>query len=184
MYLRGNKIEKLDGGQGWMPNLEVLDVRDNFISTVAEAQLRYNTRLVEINLSGNRISELGNNAFLIGQPDADFADRVLTINVDRNYLSDGNIFYKNAFQSIRRPTKLILSNNNFVTLSEQNFLNYLLANRANELDLSGNTIICDGKMGWLKSLAAVFKDRVKGLDCINDPGKTVFDSDLTLLKMV
>ncbi|OQV16085.1 hypothetical protein BV898_09721 [Hypsibius exemplaris] len=158
--------------------LERLDLADNRIYEIRGSQFTENHYLQHLNLSRNRISSLGPAAFKILHTPFELADKRLTIDLSHNNLYNGQAVVSDPYR-VHRPIDLILAHNNYISVGTSNFLELLLADRTNTIDFTGNNWICSREMSWLKSAAVVFADRVKGLDCINDPGKTAFTSSFT-----
>jgi len=180
--LSQNNIQGFSGreivdGLPALGNLEVLNLGNNFLTTIGSSPFYHNSRLITLDLSYNRISNLGRNTFEFGDSYVELLDVPLNIFLNGNGLNDGAISPESRLDNIGRPLRVHFENNNFVFLSAANFETALYVNFDNVLYFSSNSFICDQRMAWLKDARMLLEERVQDVYCLNDPGYTIFNTE-------
>ena len=140
------------------------------IDTLPELQ-----NLEIISLWGNNITAIGENVFQFYEA-ADYLRMIL----DHNKLNESSFHPNSGISRAGRKTDLNLNYNYITTLPAPIFETFLDAHPSNILELYGNPLICDERLSWIKSRRdePEFQARVTFANCDNDPGYTVFNSNL------
>ena len=109
----------------------------------------------------------------------------LTIVLSYNLgLNESNFHADSGLDKVGRPIYLDLHNCQFSSLPKMTFEPILDAHPSTSLYLMGNPLVCDERVGWLKQRRVDFESRVRGANCVNDPGQTVFNSTLVPLPSI
>jgi hypothetical protein len=187
LSLRYNHIEgsaRIGGNGGeFLPNLssfhqlEILDLYGNLIERIEGGQFKLNNRLSSIQLQENILSVLGQDAFLFDDWAPDVLEKIFHISFSVNRLTDESIHPLSGLESFGRQLHIYAQLNNFESLSVQRFGAMILADCRNYIFLGGNPFICDNRMRWLKENPQ-FEKRVEAINCKNDPGKTIFNTEI------
>jgi hypothetical protein len=187
LSLERNRIEgsARAGGNGgeFLPNLstfrqlERLSLYGNIIEKIEGGQFKHNNRLSQILLQENRLSVVGENAFHFDEWSPDVLNTRFHISLSVNRLADESIHPLSGLESFGRQLFIYAQLNNFKSLSVERFGAILLADCRNYIYVGGNYFNCDDRMRWLKEHPE-FEKRVEGVDCRNDPGKTIFTTEI------
>jgi hypothetical protein len=169
-------------GLSALSELQFLYLQWNGIRSIRGAPFKHGVNLLLINLSDNQIERLGKDAFKMDPPPPALANTLWTIDLSRNKLTDEGITSEDiGITTIGEPTRIALRENQFVYISQAKFQGFLYADSRNLLELYGNHFICDDRMKWLKEDRAKLERQVTGVNCENDPGKTIFTTDLVVV---
>jgi len=156
-------------------SLRYLGLNSNRVKRVRGAQLRKNRNLHEIELESNELMEVGDNSFDLEAYDDEESD-FFSIYLRNNNLTETHLS-PSGLKGTKRRAEVDLTDNFFTTIPQSLFLEFLEENQTNSLDFERNQIQCDPRVEWLKERRGDFENRVRA-PCANDPGKTVFTSQL------
>ncbi len=152
------------------------------------------SKLTSINLSDNKISKLGSNAFnnlpnltnlvlknnLITKLDdnsltiANTENQKITVDLSNNKLTEKSFTKSTFIREDNISIELILDNNTITTLPEDSFKNFL-ANNKNQLSLNNNKFNCDCNMKWILDKSQDLKKTLHNIICQNKNNKSLFD---------
>lgn len=88
----------------------------------------------------------------------------LIIDLRENQLTVGS-FELDAFQLVRRPIHLRLSNNNLTTIPREVFERFLVTDQQNKMQLAENPLECDCSMHWLLRDRPIYINQVLSALC-------------------
>ncbi|RWS21351.1 hypothetical protein B4U80_14156 [Leptotrombidium deliense] len=176
-------------------NLQKLTISQTNLKTIPEnAFLRLNstqTQLLNINLSHNRIKNIGDFAFYelsevkfidfsynrvkhVSQDTFAFwkeSENEIKIDLSNNYLST-KCFESLAFSKTKRKMLLILAHNNITFLDETVFLS-ILNNSQNKILMNNNPTVCNCKNAWILRERKTIIENL--LDFLCEDGHSIFD---------
>jgi len=135
-----------------------------------------------LNLAGNKIQAFNPNSFpSFSSPNPFFAQEIQ--NSLRKFLNSSyreNIFgVKIGQKHVQKPVqlKLDLSDNYLSSIPEIPFASFFSRKSkvGSELIVGGNPLVCDWRGKWLRERTNL--SLVRGFDCVNDPGESIFTSE-------
>lgn len=158
-------------------NLEFIYMSSNQIGRIAPGSAFKNLgHLRDFDLSANQVTEIAENSLFMD--DSNHPPH-RTVDLGQNSLHDGVFPVNHGLERFNGTTSLSLWYNLFEFISEEKFAPFLRVNPENVIILSGNErIVCDERMQWLSDNREEYEGRVLGVDCSNDPGKTIFTTKL------
>jgi hypothetical protein len=183
-FIHEDKFEFIPG-LAKLYRLHRLNLSSNRIVRLGRGQFKNNTQLQFIYLDSNQIGEIGEDSFLFHPDERDLSTSTepskslleLNLNLNWNNLT-GNSFKGNpGWGRIHRPVKLTLRFNHLEFIPADPLERFLSAHQDNSLDLTGNPLMCDKKLWWLKRRGWDFFTSVFGADCSDDQNKTIFTSE-------
>jgi hypothetical protein len=162
---------------------KILDVTHNEITDVGYNWFYGFPNILKIDLRYNYITNIWNEAFAFDYPSAGFITSQLLIDLSNNYLNQYSKIYEAAFRSLKRPSTLNLSNNQFTGLQQEPFGSFLYTRPENQILIYNNSIICNCDLSWIKDSDSnqsknsrkTLKGKIHGMDCVNCGGKSIFD---------
>jgi hypothetical protein len=169
----------------YFPNLTVLEITETSIAEVPDNAFNRKTKsyLNKVNLSGNKITRLGKDAFnLTDITEIDLSknkltqisktnfilnhiNNSLTIDLQNNLLNESS-FEKDCFNSTQ-PIVLHLQNNKLKELKETTFKPMIKSLTNNKIYLFGNPFTCDCSAKWITEIDENSKKRVNEMICPN-----------------
>jgi hypothetical protein len=156
-----------------------LESSDIFTPRIGSGQFRKYPKITHIALTDIGIEQLDPGAFEFDEYPVEFTS-ALHVGLKRNQLTDASIPVDHGLDKIKyRNVIWYLEDNKLETLSQAKFEPFLKSGATrNQLRVYDNVIVCDERVKWLKDGKQIYQSIVIGPDCANDPGKTVFTSDL------
>lgn len=174
----GEKISEFLPGLNSLTNLQSLAFADDKIEGLEGPAFKNLGRLTQLYFNSQHnggLKTIGESAFLMD--DANAPER-RKITLWGNALNDESFHANHGLQFYKGETNLAIGLNKFEFLSREKFQPFLDVNPRNSMDCRDNQFVCDERMSWLKAGRDEYEKRVLYVDCVNQPGFSIFNTTL------
>lgn len=192
LYLLGKALERIDLSRNQLtaikrdtfssydwPNLKIFNISRNRITDFAYAWFLSTPNVDVIDLSHNYIQNIRAEAFNMDNPFPHKLDVEILIDMTNNRLTETSTFDRTIFVDLKRPARLLLTQNDFNHLPKDGFQSFL-NKRDSFIDISDNHLICDCQSEWLRSMALVYESKMRNYNCLNLNNGSIFQVEKNL----
>lgn len=162
LQLGVSSIDKFTFGPRFGKLVE-LDLSGNMMSRIGDFSFYELRHLKLLNLSNNNLHSLSHNMFTLLAPQFEWTVVKLNLLLDHNHLSVDLIDPK-ALTTFLRPVTLDISHNHLYSLPEKPFRTFLYSDFRNYVEVKNNAIICDSSLNWITDHVLYMNYTIGGVD--------------------